>query len=664
MRTYRRVGEVPEPIDLAIITGRATAVPELVGECVDAGVKTAVIAATGIWAGSPEGLELARWIEVEVRQGGMRVIGPNSFGVMNPYSGLNATPSAMMARPGSVAFLSQSAGMCQAILDWSLRERVGLSALVSVGSMVDVGWGDLIDYLGSDPETRSIVIDLETLGDARRFAEAASRVALSKPILVLKSGREGERGPVEGGWEVPWSEDEVLDCLLSRCGVLRVHRLSELFAMAEVLGKQAWPRGPRLAILTNAAGPGRIAADALREGGGELARLSAETVAALDSLLPARWSRTNPVDVLDDADPERVGRAAELVAADPGVDGVLVILTPSGMADPTCVASRVRRLGASEKPILASWMGGVGVLAGTELLNRAGITTFSHPDTAARAFCSMWRSRRNRERLCEGGSSIGSWDEAGGPEHAPVVRSLRVTGRSVLDEAEARALLAAYGLPSVPTFARDLEEAVRRAGELGYPVRLKPLTKEPLGESWRLGGELEDDEALRSAYEALQRRVAREAGAGSFLGVSVWPVWDRRGVELAVSSHVDPVYGPVLSFGLGGGLGRIYGDRALGLPPLSLAEARRMIGETRVGRALLEGVGVGAVDVGEIERFLVRFSRLVEEQRWIRRIEVDPLVAEGNRLMALGVRVESWDGKVPEDERPSPVLGRGWPERG
>lgn len=659
VRQYRRVGDVPEPIDLAILTGRAASVPELVGECMDAGVKAAVIAATGIWAGSPVGAELERWIEIEVRQGGMRVVGPNSFGLMCPYAGLNATPSALTPRPGSVAFLSQSAGLCNAILDWSLRERVGLSALVSVGSMVDVGWGDLIDYLGHDPETRSIVIYMETLDDPASFVEAASRVALTKPIIVLKAGRASTPAKAAAHRAAPFGDDDVLDCVFSRCGLLRVRRLSDLFAMAEVLGRQARPRGPRLAVLTNSGGPGTIAADALIETGGKLARLAPETVAALDGLLPEHWSHTNPIDVLDDADPDRFAQAAELVVADPGVDGLLVILTPNAQADPTCTASRIRRLAAGEKPILASWMGGVGVLAGTELLNRAGISTFSHPDTAARAFRYMWKFSRNLERLCDAlaveQQAARTMTET--PDLTPIARSLRVTGRPTLDDAEARAILAAYDLPTLPTFAHDVEEAVRLSSEIGYPVALKPLTKvTPRATARLVRRDLVDEAALRHAYRAIEAATAAEFGPGSFLGVSVWPIVDPHGYELAVSSRVDAHFGPVLMFGLGGPLASVYRDHALSLPPLSKERARQMIDETRIAAALRGEAGTPPANLAELEQFLVRFSRLVIEQRWIKQIEIDPLIASGDRLMALDVRIEAWDPTIPEDERARPVM--------
>ncbi len=663
IRQYRRVGEIPEGVDLAIITERAGAVPELVGECVDAGVKAAVIASTGIWAGSPVGAELQRWIEVELAQGGMRVLGPNSFGVMCPYSGLNATPSALTPRPGSVAFLSQSAGLCNAILDWSLRERVGLSALVSVGSMLDVGWGDLIDYLGQDPDTQSIVIYMETLDDPVSFVEAATRVALTKPIIVLKAGRATTTAKAASqSHGSPFSNDEVLDCVFKRCGLLRVRRLSDLFAMAEVLGHQARPRGPRLAILTNSGGPGVIAADALVESGGKLARLSAETVASLDGLLPEHWSHTNPIDVLDDADPERFSRAAELVVADPGVDGHLVILTPNAMADPTCTAARLRAMGVSDKPILASWMGGTGVLAGTELLNRAGISTFSHPDTAARAFRYMWKFSRNLDGLCESLTSeaVGTEPDTG-PNTSlvePLAQSLRVTGRPTLDDAEARGLLAAYDLPAVPTFAHGLEEAVRLARELGYPVSLKSLAKDSSRQmaSRLVRRDLTDEAALRMAYASIVTATAEAYGPDSFLGVSVWPVVEPHGYELAVSSRIDPHFGPVLMFGLGGSLGPVFRDHALSLPPLSPRRARQMIDETRIAAALRGESGSTAVNLTELERFLVRFSRLAVEQRWIKEIEINPLIASGSRLMALDVHVTAWDGSTPEEDQPRPVL--------
>ncbi len=300
------------------------------------------------------------------RKGNMRIIGPNCLGVMSPITGLNATFASTVARPGKVAFISQSGALCTAVLDWSLEEHVGFSAFVSIGSMLDVGWGDLIYYLGDDPHTESIVIYMETIGDARAFMSAAREVSLTKPIIVIKPGRTAGAAKAAASHTGSLTgSDEVLDVAFRRSGVLRVNQIAELFYMAEVLAKQPRPKGNRLTILTNAGGPGVLATDALITNGGELAELSAETMEAYNQLLPPAWSHNNPVDILGDASPDRYATALEIAARDPNSDGMLVILTPQAMTDPTKTAEKLKPYAqALGKPILASWMGGPDIARG------------------------------------------------------------------------------------------------------------------------------------------------------------------------------------------------------------------------------------------------------------------------------------------------------------
>ncbi|MGH3090551.1 MAG: acetate--CoA ligase family protein, partial [Rubrobacteraceae bacterium] len=393
IKTYPSVAEVPADIDLAIIVSPAPSVPGIIRECAEAGVPGAVVISAGFKETGPEGAKLEEEILAEARRGRMRVIGPNCLGVMNPNTGLNATFAGAMANPGSVGFLSQSGALLTAILDRSFRENVGFSAFVSVGSMMDVGWGDLIYYLGDDPKTQSIVVYMESIGDARSFLSAAREVALTKPIIVIKPGRTeaASRAAASHTGSLTGS-DEVLDAAFRRSGVLRVDTISELFNMAEVLSKQPRPKGPRLTVVTNAGGPGVLATDALIGNGGELSEMSSETMETLNGFLPAPWSRNNPIDILGDADPQRYAKTLETAAADPESDGLLVVLTPQDMTDPTATAEALAPyVRSTGKPVLASWMGGPEVAAGTSILNGAGIPTFDYPDTAAQVFTNMWR---------------------------------------------------------------------------------------------------------------------------------------------------------------------------------------------------------------------------------------------------------------------------------
>ena len=344
VKAFPHVTAIPERIDLAVIATPAATVPGVLAECAQAGVRGAVIISAGFRECGPAGAALEKEILAVARQGKMRLIGPNCLGVMVPHRGLNATFATTLARPGSVAFLSQSGALCTAILDWSLRENVGFSAFASVGSMLDVDWGDLIYYFGDDPHTRSIVIYMESIGDARSFLSAAREVALTKPIIVIKVGRtEGAAKAAASHTGSLTGSDAVLDAAFRRVGVLRVNTIDELFDMSEVLAKQPRPKGPKLAIVTNAGGPGALATDMLITSGGQLADLQPATLELLSALLPAHWSHGNPVDILGDAGPEHYAQAVDAVARDPNTDGLLVILTPQAMTDPRGRPSGSRR---------------------------------------------------------------------------------------------------------------------------------------------------------------------------------------------------------------------------------------------------------------------------------------------------------------------------------
>jgi len=441
VRAYPSVREVPEAVDLAVVVTPAQTVPGIIRECVDAGVKGAIVLAAGFRELGPRGEALEQQVLEEARKGALRIIGPNCLGVMCPTSGLNATFANGMARQGTVAFLSQSGALCTAVLDWSHRELVGFSAFVSIGSMADVGWGDLIDYLGNDARTRSILIYMESVGDARSFLSAAREVALTKPVIVIKAGRtaEGARAAAAHTGAVP-GRDDVLDAALRRCGVLRVSHISDLFYMAEVLSKQPRPQGKRLAIVTNAGGPAVLATDMLITGGGDLAPLSEDTMAALNQALPSEWSHANPIDILGDAKPERFAKVVEIVAKDPNSDGILVVLAPQANTDPTETAEQMKpfaKLG--KKPILASWMGGVDVAGGVALLRSAEIPTFAYPDTAVRMFLYMGAYTENLQGIYE--TPLMEAADEGMAEARAILDA-----RASLSGGEARELLAAYGI--------------------------------------------------------------------------------------------------------------------------------------------------------------------------------------------------------------------------
>ena len=659
IKAYASLHAIPEPVDLAVIVTPAPTVPGLIAECVEAGVKGAIVISAGFKEVGPEGLKLEQEILATARRGSLRVIGPNCLGVMNPITGLNATFATTLAQPGSVAFISQSGALCTSVLDWSLKEHVGFSAFVSVGSMLDVDWGDLIYHLGDDPHTNSIVIYMESIGDARSFMSAAREVALAKPIIVIKPGRtEGAARAAASHTGSLTGSDEVLDTAFRRCGVLRVKTIGEIFSMAEVLSKQPRPAGPRLTILTNAGGPGVLAVDALIGSGGKLAELSPEALQKFNAILPPQWSHNNPVDILGDASPERYAQALELAALDENSDGLLVILTPQAMTDPTATADALKAHARRyQKPILASWSGGNAVAAGEALLNEAGIPTFLYPDTAAEAFAYMWKFTENLQALYETVSL--PLENAAGIDReaaARIVQNARRAGRLLLTEVESKGLLTAYGIPTVPTLvATSAEAAVAKAGELGYPVVLK-LHSETITHKTDVGGvqlNLQDASAVRSAFDAIQQAVTQKASAADFLGVTVQPMVSLEGYELIIGSSIDPQFGPVMLFGMGGQLVEVFKDHALALPPLNTTLAHRMIERTKIYEALKGVRGRAPVDLAALERLLVHFSQLVAEQHWIKELDINPLIASPAGLLALDARVVLHAG---EDESRLPRL--------
>jgi acetyl coenzyme A synthetase (ADP forming)-like protein len=584
-KAYPKLASLPEPVDLVVVATPAPIVPKIIGQCVETGARAAVILSAGFREVGEAGAKLEQDILATARRGRLRVVGPNCLGIMNPITGLNASFAPALAEKGRVGFISQSGAIGTAILDWSSGGKAGFSAFVSLGAMLDLDWGDLIRHLGNDPHTKSIVIYMESIGDARSFLSAAREVALSKPIIVLKAGEtEAAARAVAAHTGCLSGSDEVLSAAFRRTGVLRVRSIESLFYMADILSKQPPPRGPRLTILTNAGGPGVLATDALSTGGGELAQPSDETLDALDELLPAHWSHANPIDV-SDADPERYTRAIEIVGRDRNSDGLLVILTPQAMTDPTRTAEALSSLKALRaKPVLASWMGGARVAEGVDLLESHGIPSFPYPDTAARVFTDMWRYSYNLRGLYE---------------------------TPVLDPASYESE------PNRESVAR-LILAARKQGETA------------------LGAEAAHE--ILASYGIALAEPGQSAAPGSF--------------PLRVASSVDAQFGPVLAFGVGGPLAEVERDRALGLPPMNSTLARRMMEQTRIYVALREFRDEAALDLEALELLLVRFSRLVAEQRWIREIVIDPLHATSSGWRAFDVQMTLHDPHTNEEELP------------
>jgi acetyltransferase len=663
LKTYSRIGDVAEGVDLALIVTPAATVPSIVGECVDAGVKSAVVISAGFREQGPAGAVLEEEIRQHLRRGSLRLVGPNCMGFMNPTIGLNATFAHCMPQTGSVAFLSQSGALQTAILDWSQTAHVGFSAIVSTGSMLDVGWGDLIYHFGDDPHTKSILVYMESVGDARSFLSAAREIALSKPIIVIKAGRsEAASRAAASHTGALTGSDDVLEAAFRRCGVLRVQNIADLFYMAEALSKQPRPRGPRLTIVTNAGGPAVLATDALIATGGELTALSSDTLQSLNSLLSPYWSHANPVDVLADADAERYVQAVEIASKDPASDGLLAVVAPQGLADPTQVAERLTPLAQSSgKPVIASFMGGPSVAEAMSLLNTSGIPTFSYPDTAARAFTYMWRYTYNLRGLYETPALVEGTDrtiDARGKVEE-FVANARAAGRTMLNEFEAKQLLRNYSIPVVETLSAQSEhEAVACAEKLGFPVVLKLLSN-TIAHKTDVDGvrlRLQTSDEVRSAFRSIQSAVSERAGPTHFLGVTVQPMIRRDGYELILGSTIDAQFGPVILFGSGGIMVEVYCDRALALPPLNTTLAQRMMEQTRIYAALKGVRGRKPVNLAALEEVLVRFSQLVLEQPWIKEIDINPMLATPDSLLALDARIVLHDTTVTADQLPRTAI--------
>lgn len=662
LKAYPDISSIPSNVDLAVVITPAPTVPGIIEECVKHGVRGAVIISAGFRETGEQGAALERDIMEIASRGKIRIIGPNCFGVMNPRIGMNTTFSKGIASRGNVAFITQSGALASAILDWSFREHVGYSAFVSVGSMMDVDWGDLIAYLGNDDETQSIILYMESIGDARSFLSAARAVSLTKPIIAIKPGRtEAASRAAASHTGALTGSDDVLDAAFRRSGVIRVNEISDLFNLAEILSKQPRPRGPRLTIVTNAGGPGVLATDALMLGGGELAELSQTAVEQLNAFLPTHWSHANPIDIIGDATPDRYAKTIEIVATEASSDGLLVILAPQAMTSPTEIAKELKPYAANPvKPLLASWMGGREVETGTAILNEARIPTFEYPDLAARMFNYMWRYTENLRGLYETPELSETVGSSARERAKTMLATIRQKGRTLLTEYESKQLLSLYGIPTVKTIlAASEDEAAAQADAIGFPVVIK-LHSETITHKTDVGGvrlNIRNANEARNAFRQIRASVIEKTNdASNFQAVTVQPMVSLEGYELILGSSQDAQFGPVLLFGAGGQLVEVFKDRSLALPPLTTTLARRMMEHTMIFKALGGVRGRKPVDLAALEQLVVRFSQMVVEQPAIKEIDINPLLASSEQLIALDARVILFEKNRAEADLPRSTI--------
>lgn len=652
---YKKIGEqacfedvsrLPEVPDLAVVCTPAAIVPDIVRQCGEAGISGLIILSAGFRETGGDGGSLEAEAQRQAQAfEGLRIIGPNCLGIIAPHSALNASFAAAMPAKGHIAFISQSGALCTAVLDWALQENVGFSHFVSVGNMLDVSIGDLIDYFAMDRWTEAIILYVESITEAREFMSAARAFARKKPIIAYKAGRFTESAQAAASHTGALAGvDTVYQAAFNRAGIVRVFEMADMFDCAELLARQKTPKGPRLAVVTNAGGPGVIATDALLARKGILAHLSDETTNKLNAVLPAAWSHSNPIDVLGDATPQRLAKAVEIVLADKNVDAALVLFAPQAVSRPTDAAKAVIDVvKKSPKPVLTSWMGGVSMQQGVELFNAAGIPTYAAPEQAVRAFMYLVSYARTREVLYETPRDLPVEFPLDRGKLRAVFDTILSEGRDVLTESTSKALLDAYEIPvAKPYVARSAEDAVRLARRVGFPVAIKVLSPE-ITHKTDVGGvalSLATDDEVRAAFDCILKSAKQQRPDANVEGVTVQKmVTSPVGHELIVGAKRDRVFGTVLLVGTGGTAAELHQDRALELPPLSERLARRML-ESLVVWPLLQGYrGRPGANVDRLIEMLMRLSYLVADYPEIKELDVNPLLVTPDDVIALDARI-------------------------
>ena len=642
---FARVADLPRLVDLAVIATPPQTVPQLIAECGAAGIPAAAVITAGFSETGPAGAALEHELLEHARSHGLRLIGPNCLGLMRPMIGLNATFARGAALPGPLGLISQSGALCTAMLDWAAPRGIGFSSVVSLGGSRDVDFGEAIDYLVNDAHTEHILLYIEGVRDARRFLSSLRAAARQKTVILMKVGRHpvGSRAAVSHTGALVGADD-VFDAAVRRAGAVRVNTIGQLVAAAQALSARVRPRGNRLAIVTNGGGPGVMAADRAADLGVPLATLSPPTLATLQDALPANWSHGNPIDLIGDANAGRYRAAVTACLADPGVDGVLVLLTPQAMTDPSAAATAVAEAARDQsKPVLACWMGGESVAEGRRRLSAAGLPVFQTPEPAVDMFAHVSSFYRNQLALMQAPGPLALQAPPDIETARTIIDAALAAGRTLLGEVEAKSLLAAFRLPVTRTLAAgDAETAVAHASLLGYPVVLKidapDITHKTDAGGVKLG--LADAAAVRAAFAEVTANALRHAPQARLNGVTVQPMVSRRnGRELMVGVIRDPVFGPAIAFGSGGVAVEVYRDRAVALPPLNRYLVDEMIRGTRVSRLLGTFRRMPAIDRDALDEVLLRLSELVCELPWIDELDINPFIVDDEGAVIVDARV-------------------------
>ncbi len=639
---YPSISKIPRQIDLAIIAVPAHTVPQIIEECGEAGVSGIIICSAGFREVGEEGVLIEKKILEFQKKYGLRIIGPNSFGIIRPKANLYATFADEKASSGKIAFISQSAALCASALDWASEAQVGFSAVVSTGSMLDVDFGDLIDYFGADPQTKSIVLYVESVKNARKFMSAARGFARTKPIVVVKAGRFKETAiPTLSHSGFLGGEDAVYDSAFRRAGVVRVETMIDLFNCAEALAMQPNPTGPNLTIITNAGGPGIMATDQLIAKGGKLSPLSQETMQGLKNILPSYCCTANPIDILEEATPSRFKDVIELCLKDKNSNGFLLIYAPQALSDPSAVAKAVVDLSQqTQKPILACLMGEDSRCGeARRFLQKNGIPTFPTPEQAVSTFMYMYRYTQDLELLYQTPEELPEE-----PTNSAILKSILKQaysqGQQVLNLVDSLRFLASYKIPAVRTLvAATPDEAEVLASKIGFPVVMKALSPQVSHKSKIAGVVLDVCSALevQTFFGELVKKVQKTGEHAEFQGVAIQPMMSRKGYELLIGSKKDSQFGSVIIFGRGGTEAELFKDVSIGFPPLNQVLARRLIEDTTIYKQA--ALSEFPLNVKALEEILVKFSQLVIDYPDIKEIDVNPLIVDKNGAVAVDARI-------------------------
>jgi acetyltransferase len=642
LATVKSIRDLEQGVDLAIIATPIHTVPDIVQECVENKVAGAIVISAGGKEVGEKGKQIEERIRATAYAGGLRIVGPNCLGIIRPAGNLNASFASEMPDAGDLAFVSQSGAICTAILDLAFKEHIGFSHFVSIGSMLDVDFGDLIDYLGNDPSAKSILLYIESLTNFRKFMSAARSVSRIKPIIVLKAGRSAAGAKAAASHTGAMAgEDAVYDAAFKRAGIVRVDTIQELFDCAELMAKQPRPRGPRLAIVTNAGGPGVMATDTLARNGLEPAPLDPETLERLDAFLPPFWSRGNPIDILGDASPERFRKTLEVCFDGKETDGACVILAPQALTEPIVVAETLAdTMKARRYPVFACWMGGKSIEGALTILNKAGIPTYDTPERAIRAFLYMVEYARNMEALLEIPPKL-TRDIAVDPENAGRMLA-RASADQFMAESDARNVLAAYGLPVIRTeTARTEDDASRLGRDMGYPLVMKLLSPD-ISHKTEAGGvrlDLRSDADVRAAFAGIEASARRYKPDARIEGVTLQPFFASPDYEILIGAKRDVHFGPVILFGMGGIFTEVLKDRALGLPPMNRLLARRMMEQTRAWTLLQGYRNRPPADMERLEEMIIRLSQMLIDFPQIAELDMNPVLIKDGKAVAVDARI-------------------------